>query len=461
MLSSTEEKKGLALSHLLGFALFSEVALNVFKFSLPLTPINSIPIRLIAIWLLMDRTGRIGRLRFGIWDALITGFVLVSGLGMIYTATTAPAVPLSFEEYRKFVGLFLNPYLYYLVAREGLNRRGFRPDITILWLVAGFAWSALVGLMQTRDLFHARSWSLIYANGELNFLRQISDNANGVSDDNASMASGTAAWWNSMALEMLVAFSLVFGSTFLRRPRWYEWVLGVLFMAAFIATQSRGGLAAFAICAIATFVWFFIHRKFWMATIIGGTVAVGVIIWLLAVFALKLERFTTTIEGEKVKGSVYTQSFTSRLQQQKQLIDIGLRQPIFGTGPNFGYQNMQVWSPYTLSGSADTNYGFTFAQFGLVGLAFLVSIQFYLLAFIRASVAYRPFAFAAFFVGVAFTVHGLVEFLLYGRTFMVMNVLAAYAGSPYLVSEQGRAAFKRVVKAVGPAPIPVATAAEA
>ena len=58
--SSGEDKKGVILSHLIGFALFSEFALNIFKFSLPFTPANSIPVRLILVWLLMDRTGRIG-----------------------------------------------------------------------------------------------------------------------------------------------------------------------------------------------------------------------------------------------------------------------------------------------------------------------------------------------------------------------------------------------------------------
>jgi len=461
ILPYSEERKGLLLSHLLGFAIFGEIALNILKYDIPLTPVNSIPIRLIAIWLLIDRSGRIGRLRLGIWDALIGAFVLVSGIGMIYTHAVSPEVPVSFENYRRFVGIFLSAYLYYLVAREGLNRRGFRPDITVYWLVAGFTWSALVGLMQTANLFHARQWSLYYANPTLDFLRLASMNAAEGSDTNANLASGTAAWWNSMALEMLVAFALVFGPTFLRRPKWYEWILGMLFMAAFIATESRGGLAAFGVCAVATFLWFLYHRKYAMATIVGATVSAGVIVWLVAVFALKIERFTTTIEGETVKGSAYSQSFDSRLQQQRELIDIGLRQPIFGTGPYFPFRGIITWSPYTINGSTDTNYGFTFAQFGLVGLAFLIGIQLYMLGFIRTSVAYRPYAFAAFFIGVAFSVHGLVEFLLYGRTFMVMNLLAAFAGSPYLVSEKGRAVFRRRVKPARSATIPAARMAEA
>jgi hypothetical protein len=95
-------------------------------------------------------------------------------------------------------------------------------------------------------------------------------------------------------------------------------------------------------------------------------------------------------------------------------------------------------------------YGFVFAQFGLVGLAFLIAIEAYLIGFIRKTTAYRPYAFAAFFVGIAFAVHGLAETLLYQRIFIIMNVLAAYAGSTYLVSEKGRAPFHRLVKMYKP-----------
>lgn len=439
-LPSVEERKGLILSHALGLALFAELALNIFDFQLPFTPANSIPIRLICIWLLIDRTGRISRLRLGIWDAIMLGFVFLTGVGCIVTTTMNPAVPVSFEDYRKFVGLFINAYLYYLVVREGLNRRGFRPDIAIRWLIAGFAWSAAVGVMQTLGLFGARSWSLIYSNALLAFIRESS------SDEN--FASGTAAWWNSMALEMLVAFSLVFGPTFLRKPRWWEYALGALFMGAFIATQSRGGLMAFAACALATFGWYLYHKKYVMAVTVGAVVSAGVVVWIFAVFALKIEKFTDTLQGEKVRGSIYNQSISTRLQQQRQLVLIGNQLPLFGTGPHFGSRMVDQWSSYTISGPTDTTYGFMFAQFGILGLAFLTIMQAYLIAFVRSSTAYRPYAFAAFFVGVAFTVHGLVEFLLYSRTFMVMNVLVALAGASNLASEKGLPPFKRLVKMI-------------
>lgn len=464
-LPSVEERKGLILSHLLGFALFSEFALNVLKFSLPFTPANSIPIRLIAIYLLIDRTGRLSRLRFGTWDYILLGFIFLTGIGCIFTAATAPSVPVNFEDYRRFVGLFLNAYIYYLVAKEGLNRRGFRPDITVKWVLAGLGWSAMVGIMQALNLFGARNWSGVYANSLLTNLREANSE-----DANVSFASGTATWWTSMALEMLVGFALVFSPTFRRRPYWWEWCLGLLFMAAFMATQSRGGLLAFGACAVATFFWYIYHKKYLLATIIGTTVTVAVTIWVFAVFALHIEKFVVSLKGEKVQGSEYTQSLTGRLEQQKELINIGLRQPMFGTGPNFSLlagpgAKFNIWSNYSHVGPIDTMYGYMFAQFGVVGLGFLVIMQGYFIFFMRKATAYRPYAFAAFFIGVGFSVHGLAEFLLYSRTFIVMNLLAAYAGSAYLANEEGRAPFKRLVKTpwpVGPKPaaIPAANPVE-
>lgn len=454
-LPSLEERKGLLLSHLLGFCLFSEFALNFFKYDIPFTPSNSIPIRLVAIWLLVDRTYRVGRLRMGFWDYLMLGFFIITGIGMIFTATMSPQIQVSFDDYRRFLGMMLNPYLYYLVTKEAINRRGFRPDISVNWLIAGFTWSALVAFMQALDLFHARSWSQVYAGANLGFLRDVQD---------TSYASGTAAWWNSMALEMLVAFALVFGPTFRRQPRWYEWVLGVVFMSAFIATQSRGGLVAFAACCVGAFFWYVYHRKYAIAMTIAVIVGIGVAVWLFAVFALKIERFTRTLEGEKVKGSVYAQSIDSRVQQQRALFDIGAKVPLFGTGPsNYLFPGPRAkfvyLSSYSLMGDIDGQYGVVFAQFGLVGLLFLALMQGYMIAFIRRKTAYRPYAFAAYFVGIAFSIHGIVEFFLYGRVMIVLSLLAALAGSSFLASEEGRARFQRVVKlpirpsTTGPSPV--------
>jgi hypothetical protein len=223
-------------------------------------------------------------------------------------------------------------------------------------------------------------------------------------------------------------------------------------MVAFIGTQSRGGLLAFGTCAIATFIWYLYHKKYTLALVIGTVFTIAVGIWVFTVFALKIEKFTVSLAGEKVKGSAYGQSLAGRMEQQRELATIGMRLPWFGTGPNARLlpgagAKYQSWSAFTHTGPTDTMYGYVFAQFGMIGLVFLVVMQSYFLTYIRRGTAYRPFAFAAFFIGVAFTAHGLAEFLLYQRTFIVMNLLAAFASAPDLVTEKGKTLYRRIIRA--------------
>src|SRR5437016_2311090 len=95
--TSPEERKGLLLSHLIGFCLFAEFTFNFINIEIPFTPPLSIPIRLVAIWLLIDRTGRIGRLRFGPWDWLIWSFVTVTAIGIFINTVSTPQLPFQLE----------------------------------------------------------------------------------------------------------------------------------------------------------------------------------------------------------------------------------------------------------------------------------------------------------------------------------------------------------------------------
>lgn len=442
---SPEERRGLILSHLLGLSLFSEFVFNFIKAEIPLTPVLQIPIRLICIWLLFDRGGRISRLRFGTWDALILGFVVTTGIGLVITANFYTDVPVSFEDYRRFAGVFLNGYLYYLAMKEGLNRKGFRPDIAINWLLAGFTFSALLGIAQAINVPHVRDFVL--------HRYRILSETDILSQTASSQATGTAIHWNSMAFEMLVAFALVFGPSFRRKPHWWEIALGFLFMGAFIATQSRGGLLAFGACAVGTVAFYWLNGKPRKAMLIAAVIAVSVVIWGVTVFALKVERFTRTIEGEKVRSSIYLRSIDVRVERQKECVRIGMKHPLFGTGPNsllFPGDNVRVMyhSTSSILGTVDGQYGLAFAQFGLVGSALILAMFLTMVGFFRRRVAYRPYAFAVFFIGLGIIAHGVVEYLVYSRGWIVIHPLMALATCPYLVSESGRALARRAVPAV-------------
>lgn len=439
---SPEERKGLILSHLLGFSLFSELVFNFVKVEIPLTPVLQIPIRMIGLWLLIDRNWRVARLRFGVWDWLILGFVSLAGIGVLYTATTSPELPVALEDYRRFLGIYLGMYLYYLVMKEGLNRRGFRPDIAINWLLAGMTFSAFLGLCQAMNVPHMRDWVLRHYKTEREALN--------VDLIQSSQASGTTQSWNTLSFEMLIGFALVFGPSFRRKPYKWEIGLGIMFMTTFILTQSRGGLFAFFTCAVGTVIYFWWNRKPKKAMLIASIIGVSTVVWVMVVFAFHIERFTRTIEGEKVRGSVYLQSIDVRILRQQEALRIGLKRPLFGTGPSSllfpgGEPRTMYFSNSSIMGQVDGQYGLAFAQFGLIGTAMILAMFGYMISFIRHKTAYRPYAFAIFFIGIAITTHGLVEFLLYARAWVIIHTVMALATSPYLVSEAGRALSKRGV----------------
>ena len=133
-------------------------------------------------------------------------------------------------------GIFINGYIYFIVIKEGINQArisaGYRNEVDDCWIWCGRFFRTYTG----SEYIGRTSWSLIYAGANLAWLRKVED---------SSLASGTSPWWNSMALEMIMAFALVFGPILFANLRFGNGLAGILFMAAFIATQSRGGLVAF------------------------------------------------------------------------------------------------------------------------------------------------------------------------------------------------------------------------
>ncbi len=437
-----EERKGLLLSHLIGIAILIEFVFNFVRAEIPFTPLISVPIRLIGIYLLLDRTGRVGRLRFGIWDWTMLGFVATTGIGLLITSVSSPELPSAFEDYRRFIGVILGMYLYYLVTKESLNRKGFRPDITIKWLLAAFAFSALLGLAQHFNVPGVRDLTLrlyrLYSDSEVSQGLDI------------SLAWGTSVGWNMMAFEMLIAFSIVFGPTLYRKPKWWEVALGALYMGAFVSTESRGGLAAFGACAIGAVIFLLANRRPKKAIVVASVVGSLVLIWLVVVFTFKIERFTVTLKGEQVRSSADLASIDYRIEQQYKTFNVGAQRPLFGTGPNsllFPGDRPRVlyYSTSSVMGTVDGMYGLIFAQFGLMGIAFLVLVIIQMLRFISPQLAFRPYAFTIFLIGIAFATHGLVEFILYARAWVVINTVMALASSRFLASESGRVLPVRAV----------------
>jgi len=426
--------KGLVLSHLVGFALFCEFALNFIKVEVPFTPVLSVPIRIIALWLVLDRTWRLGPVRLSFWDWSFIGFMLLSSVGAMVNSLD-PSLIVGFEGQRNMIGLIINVYLYFLVIREACNRKGFRPDIMLAWFYVAMCWSAVLAILQANEVGGIRDWSLKLYSPQSR-------------ETFADKGYGTAAHFNGLAFEMLVATGVAFNPVFRRRPKWWEWLMGLLFLAAFISTESRGGMISFIAAGYATVLFFAYNGARKTALAIVTMVTLAILIWGFIVFALKIERFTRVIEGEKVRSSAYLGTFRYRLDRGQELIKLGLKQPIFGVGrTNIALgssERLAFQSASAVGGTLDMMYPRMFAEFGIVGIAFLASLILYLLGFIRKSVSSRPFAYSAFICGVIFFVHGFAEYLIFSRGMMMIGVVAALASSPWLVSEKGRLLIRKV-----------------
>src|SRR5947207_2277396 len=113
-------RKGTLLSHLLGLILASEfvvgsaAGVTIPYVSLPLfTDWLDFPLRMLGIWLIVDRNWRVGRLKVGLWDVLAIAFPIIVGLAYPITALD-PSVMADFDSYKRFIGTALRFYLIYL-----------------------------------------------------------------------------------------------------------------------------------------------------------------------------------------------------------------------------------------------------------------------------------------------------------------------------------------------------------
>src|SRR5688572_28706631 len=137
------ELRGLLLSHFVGIALAVPFVLHrVVLYELPHTRPVDIPLYLVALWLILDRRGRMGYLRPILWDWLYLGFVAIQAFAYVYADAYLQRLS-GFTGFLDWSFSTLRPYLFYLVVREVMNRRGARPHIILYWFVGAITASAL------------------------------------------------------------------------------------------------------------------------------------------------------------------------------------------------------------------------------------------------------------------------------------------------------------------------------
>ncbi len=435
--------KGKVLSHLLGMVIASQFVVsgaahsNVPYVKLPLnTAWLDVPLRVILIWLLLDRNWRIGKLKLTAWDAIALGFPIIVGLAYPFSVAD-PTIGASSSGFKAFLGDMLRFYTVFILVREGHLRAGFDGRTVLNWVMLGLSASAGLALLQALNVGGVRAWS-----------EEFFDQHRTYNQSEGYRARGTAPHWNGFASEMVVGLLIAASALQFRRLKWWEYAFGSLFVLGLIVSTSRGGYATLFVTIIAAGVFFLVTKRWKTGGIILGTVAFSVLAFSAIVLTAKVELFKDLLVPPKVE-SADIGSLKYRMEQGRRLVKVGMQHPIFGTGPSerlYFNEHTSFYSTSSVPGKLDVTYPLLFAQFGIVGILYMLAVTGFFLRYILKRFILHPYALLAFGTGIALTVHSFSEMLLLSELMYLVAIVAALAVTKFkpieLVKKQTPRAFK-------------------
>lgn len=418
--------RGALLSHLVGACFFLAFLANrAIEREVLLTHVFDWPIRLLALWLLIDRLGRIKAAKFSGWDWAHLAFVGGFGAALVY-AELFMTRDTGFANYLKWVNTTLNGYFFFLVVREGLTRRGFRPDVVVRWMLVTLGVACLIAIAQARDIAHLRDHID-------NFYHQAEAELHMEGPSAPWQARGPAVHANSLAIMLVCGLPLVLGLADLKKVRWFDWAIAVLMVITIFMTYSRTGIVSLAGVGAAGIAVLIVRRRYLQASgAILAVIALG-LLFTLAVYAFNITRFKVLLNGTGFNQSLNTtQTVGWRLREQsiKNSVALAAQYPITGLAPASGALNDEdiiVKSPYNYPGLLLDVYVFSFVAYGLIGVIFLASVLWLVTSQVRNVRTRQAFAAAAFVVGVALAVSGIAEnVLFYDQAMITVNILMAF-----------------------------------
>jgi hypothetical protein len=416
------ELRGLLLSHFVGFALAVPFLLNrVIQQSLPFTKPVDLPLYLVALWLVLDKRGRLGHLRPIVWDWLYIGFVALQAFAHIYADLDLQRLS-GFSGYIDWSIGTLRPYLYYLVVREVMNRRGAQPHVILYWFVGAVTMSGIIGMLQAKGLFGVREWAY-------RFYHQYQVDISLGYSSPAHFARGAAAHPNNLAYHLWLGLSCLVGVAWYRGVRLMDLLLAAVMIPALFFTYSRSGIITLTAICIAFVIFLMARRRF--AAAASATVVFGVLafIGVSAVFAFNIQRYKPILAGEgQVKSMEELGTYRMRLEGASKALTVGELSPVFGVqavgaGINNSFQRTK--SVYSFEGKNDNMYSLMFVFHGVIGLVFLGGLIYATLRVISKKYWNHAFAAALFVAGVGFVMHGNTENLVFFDAMYVINVLMA------------------------------------
>lgn len=418
--------RGLILSHAIGACLLITFLFDrVIRMDLPFTRPIDVPFYIVGLWLILDRRGRLGTVRISFIDYLYLGFVAFQAFSFVY-ADLMMVRFMGFRNYLDLSALELKPYLYFVLVREAMNRRGFSPKIMIYWLLAALSASALMGILQSRDLLGVRSWSY-------NFYHQYLDEVRMHGPSKPWQAKGATPHANTMAHTMWLGLAVIVGLGWGRKLKPWEIAAGVVMMAALVATYSRSGVIAIAGMAVALVLFQFIRKHYRAAFLTLFATSALAVLGIAGVYAFNVERLKPIIEGEgSVSSPEKLGSFRIRVRKAFEAIRLGMKSPIFGVAPVgslINNQNAVTFNNYAFEGKLDNSYTLSWVNYGMAGVALLLGFLWALFRTVVIRWGRSPFAVTAFLMGAGYAIHFNTENLLFITTMAVpMAILALVMG---------------------------------
>lgn len=400
-------RKGTLLSHLIGLCLFVYLFMDrIFFVEIPFTKYIDIPLRIVALWLLLDRFGRRKRVTIGVWDYLFFGFVAIYGLALMY-ADAFMVRQGGFQNYLTWISDIGSPFLFFLVVREAHTRIGFSYEILLGWVLALLSAAAVLGIFQAANLLGIREMS-----ADLYHWAHFEAQMQGPSQ--AWQAKGPTAHANSMAFYMVMG--IAFLPAIIRYPRLRPWAFAAcgLFLIATFATYSRVGMLAVFSVLVGFALFYLIRKKYRVALSLVIALSTLAVVGIAIVFAFDVERFRVVLESEGSVRNVQTERAGFRVRQDamQKSITLGSKYPVFGLGAtSAGLNNLRfiTKNAYSFNTILTGLYTYVFVMYGMFGVVFIGGVLFVFLSYLWRKDVPEPFAATAFAVFIAVAVMGIAE----------------------------------------------------
>lgn len=442
------------LAHLIGFSLlFVVFGQLLFKTDWLYSKPTDIPIGLVALWLFIDRVGRIGRYRLTIWDSLYGFLVVAYGVSFIF-ADLAMIRFTGGGVYLDWIVFLFRPLMFFFVVQEASLRKGFRPDIIVGWLVGTAAAAGALGLAQSLDIAGIRGLSSTVFDWKYN---------DRLLQGPSEMYQGRGPFLHANGLAVMMVFSLSLVPACFRFPKLKPLAIPffLLLAAATFGTYSRIGIVSAAAVFGAIVLFLIMKKRGAQATAALCGAVLLAFAFVASIYVFDIQRFKIFIEGEGVVARAKAEEIGGwylRQDSNKAAIAKAMDYPLSGVGATgAGINRLDKITNNSFSYRALTTNSYTFAwvSYGAAGLLFVLG-QIVVLWYVGLSKKIdSAYALTFMMLGTAVAVTAAAENSSFSVPIMAFaNTILALFGLPVLRGKRARAPELAMSRRVAAAPIP-------